>query len=81
MLVYVLGTSGNPSYPADYWPGGDTTAAGTTSFSLDAANLQEAETTHSYRMRLQVLRITTSAVVVLAQTSPITVVIAAPQVP
>lgn len=73
-LVYVMGTSGNPSYPAsNFWPGGLTTASDQTSFVLNAADLQEPGTT-SYRMRLQAVRGAT----VLAQTATITVSIMAP---
>jgi hypothetical protein len=74
-------TSHNPNYPADnFWPGGLATDAGTTSFVLNAAGLQDPRTTFTYRMRLQVVR-TTGTGTVLAQTATITVSITAPAPP
>jgi len=71
-------TSVNPNYPADnFWPGGLATDAGTTSFVLNAAWLQDPGTMFTYRMRLQVVR-TTGTGTVLAQTATITVSITAP---
>ncbi len=76
-LVYLLGASGTPSYPgSNYWPGGLSTDAGTTSFVLNAADLQ-APGTASYRVRLQAVRAGT----VLASTGTITVTVTTPAPP
>jgi RNA polymerase sigma-70 factor, ECF subfamily len=76
-LVYLLGASGNPSYPnSNYWPGGLATDAGTTSFVLNAADLQ-APGTATYRVRLQAVRAGT----VLASTGTITVTVTTPAPP
>ena len=77
LLEYVPGTVVNPTYPGNnYWPGSQRTGSATSSFVLNAADLQLSGTAF-YRVRLQAVRGKT----VLAQTGTITVQVTTPQPP